>query len=572
MQLVFCFWEAIFVSLIQVSDLSFTYENGFLPVFEHVSFRLDTDWKLGFIGRNGRGKTTFLRLLMGQYEYEGSITASTKFHYFPFPVKEPERFAYEVLETLPGSENYEFWQLRRELSRLQLDEEVLYRPFCSLSQGERTKLQLAVLFLQDGFYLIDEPTNHLDREARQLVSQYLNAKKGFILVSHDRRFLDSCIDHVLSINRADIEVQKGNFSSWYENRKRQDAWELAENERLKGDIRRLKTAAGQSRQWADHVEDLKIGRHPVKEETFIGTRSYLGEKSRKMQQRRKNLERRQERAIEEKEGLLKNVEQAESLKLMPLTHHSPRLVTLEEAAPVYRQDGQSGRELCCENAGEAAQAAAGAAAEPAVGAAEPAPGAADEAVGKAVCQPVSLEICPGDRVFLQGKNGCGKSSILHLILKNGPETLEHTGKIEIAGGLKISFVSQDTSALRGKIQDYARQYEVEESLLMTLLRKLDFPREQFEMPMETYSEGQKKKVLLARSLCEKAHLYIWDEPLNFIDIYSRIQLEELILTFQPTMILVEHDEEFSDRVATKRAELAAVSGGRPSENEINVTV
>ena len=83
------------------------------------------------------------------------------------------------------------------------------------------------------------------------------------------------------------------------------------------------------------------------------------------------------------------------------------------------------------------------------------------------------------------------------------------------------------------------------------LRKMDFEREQFEKRLEEYSAGQKKKVLLAKSLCEQAHLYIWDEPLNYIDIFSRMQLEELILKYAPTMILVEHDKSFVERIATK---------------------
>ena len=83
------------------------------------------------------------------------------------------------------------------------------------------------------------------------------------------------------------------------------------------------------------------------------------------------------------------------------------------------------------------------------------------------------------------------------------------------------------------------------------MRKLDFSRIQFEKDMRDYSAGQKKKVLLARSLCEQAHVYIWDEPLNYIDVLSRIQIEELIITYKPTMIFVEHDSVFCDNVSTK---------------------
>ena len=88
-------------------------------------------------------------------------------------------------------------------------------------------------------------------------------------------------------------------------------------------------------------------------------------------------------------------------------------------------------------------------------------------------------------------------------------------------------------------------------MICALLRKLDFSREQLEKPLEALSQGQKKKVLIARSLCEQAHLYLWDEPLNYVDVYSRIQIEELILKFQPTMVFVEHDAEFADRVADR---------------------
>ncbi len=75
------------------------------------------------------------------------------------------------------------------------------------------------------FLLLDEPTNHLDAEGRRLVAQYLQKKKGFILVSHDRKFLDECVDHIMVLNPTSIEIQKGNFSSWWFNKEQQDASE-----------------------------------------------------------------------------------------------------------------------------------------------------------------------------------------------------------------------------------------------------------------------------------------------------------------------------------------------------------
>ena len=149
------------MSLISVSNLSFSYEGSVGPVFENVSFQMDTNWRLGFIGRNGRGKTTFLRLLMGEFAYEGSIHASVEFEYFPYPVEDPEDLTVNVLEGMDPM--LESWRLLREFSLLQLSEDVLYRPFSTLSYGERTKVLLAALFLRENrFLLIDEPTNHLE--------------------------------------------------------------------------------------------------------------------------------------------------------------------------------------------------------------------------------------------------------------------------------------------------------------------------------------------------------------------------------------------------------------------------
>ena len=117
--------------------------------------------------------------------------------------------------------------------------------------------------------------------------------------------------------------------------------------------------------------------------------------------------------------------------------------------------------------------------------------------------------------------------------------------------LVINYVSQDTSFLKGSLRDYVAAEKLDEATFKTVLRQLDFGRDQFEKNMEDFSSGQKKKVLLARSLVRPAHLFIWDEPLNYVDIFSRIQLEELILRYQPTIMIVEHDRMFAQNVATK---------------------
>ena len=114
---------------------------------------------------------------------------------------------------------------------------------------------------------------------------------------------------------------------------------------------------------------------------------------------------------------------------------------------------------------------------------------------------------------------------------------------------------QDTSGLSGSLTDYARESGVDESLFKAILDKLGVTKPQFEKDMGDFSAGQKKKVLIARSLSEKAHLHIWDEPLNYIDVLSRMQIEELLLTWKPTILFVEHDRAFCENVATKTVAL-----------------
>ena len=488
------------MSLIQVSDLTFAYEGSYDNIFDHASFQLDTNWRLGFTGRNGRGKTTFLNLLLGKFPYQGSISASVDFSYFPYTVPDESQLAMAVVEEI--CPECQYWQLNREMNLLELPEEVLWRPYSTLSNGERTKLQLAVLFLKENnFLLIDEPTNHLDIRGRELVSRYLNSKKGFILVSHDRSFLDGCVDHILSINKCSIEVCRGNFSTWWENKSRQDAFEQAENEKLKKEISRLEETARQKATWSDRVEATKIGSHAF-------DRGYIGHKAEKMMARSKAIEARQRSAIEEKSKLLKNIERSDTLKIFQTPYHTKRLALFQEVTIQYRETP--------------------------------------------VCENISFAIEAGDRIALRGPNGSGKSSLIKLLCG---EEIPYSGTVRVGSGLTVSLVAQDTSRLRGKLSDLAQNSGIDESLFLAMLAKLDVPKSQMEKDMSSLSAGQKKKVLIARSLCEKAHLHIWDEPMNYIDVISRMQIENLLLEYTPTILFVEHDKAFCENVATKIIDL-----------------
>lgn len=489
------------MSQINVQNLTFAYEGSYDTIFERVSFQIDTDWKLGFIGRNGRGKTTFLNLLQGKYPYQGRISGTVPFDCFPFEIQDQDQFPIDFLE-----QRAPIWKIRRELSLMEADEGILYRPYSTLSGGEKTKIMIAALFAEEtGFPLIDEPTNHLDIQARRKMGAYLEKKKGFILVSHDRILLDQCVDHILSINKTNIEVQKGNFSTWNENRLRRDAFEQMENEKHRREIGRLEQAAKQASTWSNKVEKTKNGQ---KVSGIKPDKGHIGAMAAKMMKRSKTIESRRQTEIEEKSKLLKNLETTFSLKLQSLEYKSHRLIAMDKIQIYYGSE--------------------------------------------AACPPVTFTVNQGDRIALSGKNGSGKSSVLKLMTG---DPLEFTGQMHKGSQLKISYVPQDTSSLSGSLSSYAKSCGIDESQLKAILSKMDFSQAQLEKNMEDFSQGQKKKTLLARSLCEQAHLYIWDEPLNYVDVFSRMQIEELLLAFEPTMIFVEHDEAFTEKISTSRVEL-----------------
>lgn len=490
------------MALIEIENLTFGYEGSFETVFKDLNLRLDSAWRLGLVGRNGRGKSTLLGLLSGDLGPQRGGVRNPGLMMAAFPPREVDAAALtlDVLRELaPGAQD---WQIYREAGLLSLDEGALYRSLDTLSGGERVKALLIPLFLKDGCYpLLDEPTANLDLDARQCVAKYLSSKRGFLLVSHDRDFLDGCVDHILALNKTGPEICAGDFSTWYREKQARDRMEQAQNERLLGEIARLGQAARRTADWSDKVEATKQG---SRNSGVKPDKGYIGHKSAKMMQRAKSIEARRGAALEEKAGLLKDIERAEPLKLTPLVYRSATLLTLEDVSIQYPG-------------------------------AEPTP-------------PISFSLQAGARLALRGGNGSGKTSLLRLI---AGEDVPRQGRVRLGNDLLLSYVPQRTEGLCGKPLEHAKDLGLDETRFLTILRKLDFDRDLFERDMAGYSQGQKKKVLLAQSLSQDAHAYLWDEPLGYIDLFSRIQIQELILHVCPTLLFVEHDGAFLRAVATE---------------------
>lgn len=489
------------MALINIKNMSFGYDGTDVLLFRDVNIGIDTSWRLALAGRNGRGKTTFFKILKGEVEYEGEISG------VPPIVSFPSREIPDVPD----------WKIRKELNQMGADPDIMYRPFETLSGGERTKLMLASLFSSENAYpLIDEPTNHLDMEGREKVADYLRSKDGFILISHDRDFLDRCTDHTLVIAKTGPELVNATYSVWWENNEDRMENEKARNAQLKKEMSSIESAMKKNASWSAKAERSKNRAHAsskVKEDHF--RRAYEGEQARKLMSLAKNLQNRNEKKLEEKQSLLKDLEKTERLKITGSDHHSKIPVLIKDA--VFMRDGYP------------------------------------------VVSGVDIVLEKGKKTALIGRNGSGKSTILkYLAGTNDSEGITATGDIDIAQGLKVSYVGQDTSLLKGNIDMFAADAGVDRTLFNTILIKMGFTPDMLRRDADSLSLGQKKCVLIALSLCEHADLYIWDEPLNYIDIYMRKEIERFVKESDITMLFVEHDRSFQEAVADAKVVLPHV--------------
>jgi lincosamide and streptogramin A transport system ATP-binding/permease protein len=346
--------------------------------------------------------------------------------------------------------------------------------------------------------LVDEPTNHLDADGRERLGRYLAGKPGFLLVSHDRHFLDLCVDHVVALERSEVETLAGSFSTWEEQRRHREESERHRREGLEREVRSLTEAARERRDWSARREKDKRG---------AADKGFVGARAARQMKRAKSAERRVRDRLEERRSLLRNAEKERTLKLRP--ESSPETVVAADGIGVRLG-------------------------------------------GRPVLRDVSLRVRRGDRLAVLGPNGCGKTTLLRVI---AGELAPTNGRIELAPGLATVRAHQVPLWSRGSLRAHLEHAGIDESRFRGVMGVLGVRGDVFDRPLETFSEGQRKKVDLCRSFLAPAGLLLWDEPLNYLDIPSREQIEAAVLRHGPTLVFVEHDRRFVDRIANARLPL-----------------
>ncbi len=493
-------------------------------LFKDLNFTVDENSKIGFIGANGAGKTTLLRILTGQEDCEGGLIKNglLKIGYMEqTPPDDGELTAYgyalgvfsrllEIEELLSeihrkiekregdvdalvkrqDALNNEYFRgdgmvfrakTRSMLLGLGFLEEELDRPLSQLSGGQKTRLGLARTLLSDAnLLLLDEPTNHLDFEASAFLEDFLkNYNRAFVVISHDRYFLDKVTTSTLELENGAITAYNGSYSVFM--KKKEEAREAARRkyENTVAEIKRIEGMIEQQKRWGQE-RNYKI-----------------------IANKQKSIDRLEE-------GLEKPFEGSEGLRFRfpEAARSGDDVLTVRDLSKSYGE--------------------------------------------KRLFEGASFEIKRGDRVFLLGPNGCGKST-LYGIIKGSVRP--DTGTVSRGVKLIEAYYDQDRSDLSGNktVQDelwdeYPSMVrsEVRGALAAFLFRDDDVLK-----TVDKLSGGEKARLALLTVMLRGANFLLLDEPTNHLDIAAREALEQALEDFGGTVFIISHDRYLINKLATK---------------------
>jgi lincosamide and streptogramin A transport system ATP-binding/permease protein len=305
----------------------------------------------------------------------------------------------------------------------------------------------------------------------------------------------------MSINKTDINIEKGNYSTWRQNMDMVEEYEFRTRDKLEREIKQFERRSKQTRKWAGAGNTQKYAF--ASNARTNGCRSYMCQAKKSEENILAN--------INSKKKLLLNYEEAKDLQItQKQIVNNECLIKAEKLSFAYPNSS-------------------------------------------IIIKDTNIKIYHGDRIWIKGKNGAGKSTLLKLLSGE----IEIDKKIEYAEGIKISVSSQETLWTSGFINERFETKEKENQLepFLSLCDMFDLPDNFLTRPLETYSSGELKKVDIARALSEKNDILFFDEPLNFMDVFFREQLEKAILEYEPTIVFVEHDSRFGRNVSNRVIEM-----------------
>ncbi|HGG9807727.1 TPA: ATP-binding cassette domain-containing protein [Neisseria meningitidis] len=506
------------MNILSVENASFAV--GHVALLDKTSFQLDSGEKIGLIGRNGAGKSSFLKILAGVQKLDDGqiiVQNNLKIVYVPqesFFDKEATVFDTvaeglgEIRDLLRRYhhvshelENGSSEALLKELNELQLEIEAkdgwkldaavkqtlgeLGLPenekIGNLSGGQKKRVALAQAWVQKpDVLLLDEPTNHLDIDAIIWLENLLKAFEGsLVVITHDRRFLDNIATRIVELDRGILRSYPGSFSK-YSEKKAQELAVEAEHNRL------FDKFHAQEEAWIRKGIEARRTRNE-------------GRVRRLEELRRQRAERR-------------NVQGQVNFKLDSGEKSGKIIAELEHASFAYGD--------------------------------------------KVIMDKFSAILQRGDKIGLIGPNGIGKTTFLKLILGELQPTY---GRIRIGSKQEVAYFDQFRSALNendtvfytlGQGNDYV-EVGGKKKHVMSYLEDFLFPPARAQSPVSSLSGGERNRLLLAKLFTRPANILVLDEPTNDLDIDTQELLEDLLRDYQGTVFLVSHDRMFLDNVITQ---------------------
>lgn len=522
---------------LKTDKLTFEYIGQETPLFENINLEINKNDKIGLIGKNGCGKTTLFNLLQGNLApSSGAIHFRNSAHAGTLPqeikikngitvkdflwtakpgllglkqtIDTTEDFSkQEALDTLADFEEkggYVFEaNFEKQLSVFELSPEFLERSVSTLSGGEKTKVALCRLVLSEpDFLLLDEPTNHLDLETLLWLEDYLKKiRMPFVVISHDRKFLDNCVTQVWELEGGELRSYSGNYSLYKEEKDKEFALQMHQYETQQKKLKQLKKTASERRKWAGsyQAETGKDGNAPVFE--------MITNPAKHAMKRARNVEKRMDMMIEREEAKKPHIEKKRGLIFEDSDLKNKFVLRVSDLSTAFGDTP--------------------------------------------VFQSLNLTLQNSARLAITGKNGSGKTTLLN-ILTSGIR--DYDGNFTWVPGARIGYYTQEHKNLdlESTALEEVLQGRVDmQTEARTILGCLNLKKDKVTEKIRHFSIGERSKVALAKIILSDANVLILDEPTNHLEIAAREALEDALLAFKGTVVFVSHDRYMRNRVATE---------------------
>lgn len=510
------------MSLLTLNNVSKSFGEHVL--FENVSFNIENNTKMGFIGTNGVGKTTLFRTILEEEDYTGDIIKSSELKIGVMEQTPPSSESLTAYDyTLEVFSRFFEIEKEMEIIRLALEkgegdttrlinrqealnteyirndgltfrnrtrsmlmglgflESELYLPMNALSGGQKTRLSLARTLLSEAnFLLLDEPTNHLDIESVRFLEDFLrNCNKAFIVISHDRYFLDKVTNMTMELELRKITCFTGSYSTYLE--KKEQARKAAERkyENTIAEIKRIEGIIEQQKRW-NRERNIRTAEHKQKSSDRLAA----------------TLERPEEDTSKIK------------FRFVPERKSGNDVLKVTGLSKSYGE--------------------------------------------KQLFRDVNFEIKRGERVFLLGPNGCGKST-LYKMIKGTVEAPEDS--VFFGTNVDCAYYDQDRSDIHSGKNVESELWDaypkMDRTQIRSALAAFLFRGEDVFKMTDTLSGGEKARISLLEIMLTGANFLLLDEPTNHLDIRSKEALEDAIANFEGTVFIISHDRYLINKMADK---------------------